>query len=50
MFNILSHKGNAYQNDTEISAHPSQNGYHQETTNAGEDVGEKNSYTQLVRL
>jgi hypothetical protein len=29
MFNLLSHKGNANQNDIEISFHPSQNGYHQ---------------------
>jgi hypothetical protein len=31
MFNILSHKGNANQNDTEIPSHPSQNGCHQES-------------------
>jgi hypothetical protein len=30
MFNILSHKGNVNQNDTEIPFHPSQNGYHLE--------------------
>jgi hypothetical protein len=31
MFNILSHKGNASQNNIEIPSHPSQNGYHQES-------------------
>jgi hypothetical protein len=30
MFNILSHKGNANQNYTEILFHPNQNGNHQE--------------------
>jgi hypothetical protein len=30
MFSILSHKGNANQNDTEIPSHPSLNGYRQE--------------------
>jgi hypothetical protein len=30
MFNILTHKGNANQNDIEIPSHPSQNGYQQE--------------------
>jgi hypothetical protein len=30
MFNILCQKGNANQNYTEISSHPSQNGYYQE--------------------
>jgi hypothetical protein len=28
MLKILSHKGNANQNDTEILHHPSQNGNH----------------------
>jgi hypothetical protein len=28
--NILSHQGNANQNDIEIPSHPSQNGYQQE--------------------
>jgi hypothetical protein len=32
MFNILSHKGNVNQNDTEIPPHPNQNGYHQGNT------------------
>jgi hypothetical protein len=30
MLNLLGHKGNANENDTEISLHYSQNGYHQE--------------------
>jgi hypothetical protein len=30
MFNILIHKGNANQKDTETPSHPSQNGYHQD--------------------
>jgi hypothetical protein len=30
IFHIHNHKRNASQNYTEISAHPSQNGYHQE--------------------
>jgi hypothetical protein len=30
MFNILSHRGNANQNCTEIPSHSSQNGHHQE--------------------
>jgi hypothetical protein len=30
MFNILSHQGNAYQNDTEIPPHLSQSGHNQE--------------------
>jgi hypothetical protein len=30
MFNVLSNKGNASQNEIEISSHPSQNGSHQE--------------------
>jgi hypothetical protein len=30
MLNILSHKGNANQNNTEISSHPNLNGNHQE--------------------
>jgi hypothetical protein len=30
IFNILRHKGNANQNDTEILSHPSQNFYYQE--------------------
>jgi hypothetical protein len=30
MFNILTHKGNANQNYTEIHSHPSQIGNHQE--------------------
>jgi hypothetical protein len=30
MFNIPDHKGNANQNDIEISSHPSQNDCHQE--------------------
>jgi hypothetical protein len=29
MLDILGHKGNANQNDIEISPHSSQNGYHQ---------------------
>jgi hypothetical protein len=29
IFNIPSHKGNADQNDIEISSHPNQNDYHQ---------------------
>jgi hypothetical protein len=29
MFNILSHKGNANEDNTEIPSHPSQNGCHQ---------------------
>jgi hypothetical protein len=41
MFNIFTHQGNANQNNTEISSHPSQNSCHQEnkkTTNAGENI------------
>jgi hypothetical protein len=30
MFNIPGHKGNANQNDIEISSHPSQNSYYHE--------------------
>jgi hypothetical protein len=30
MLNILNHKENASQKNTEILSHPSQNGYHQE--------------------
>jgi hypothetical protein len=30
MFNILTHKGNANQNNIEIPSHPCQNGYHEE--------------------
>jgi hypothetical protein len=30
MINIPDHKGNANQNNTEISPHSHQNGYHQE--------------------
>jgi hypothetical protein len=30
MFDILSHRENANQNDSEIPPHPSQNGYHQD--------------------
>jgi hypothetical protein len=33
IFRILSHKGNANQNYTEIPSHSSQNGYHQEKKN-----------------
>jgi hypothetical protein len=43
MFNILSHKGNVNQNNTEIPSHISQNGNYQKkqmTTNADEDAGE----------
>jgi hypothetical protein len=43
-FNILSHQGNANQNDTEIPSHSNQNGNHQEKptkTNTGENVGKK---------
>jgi hypothetical protein len=43
MFNILGHPGNADQNDTEISSHPSQNSYlssrNHTTTNIGENMG-----------
>jgi hypothetical protein len=43
VFNILSHKGNANQNNFEIPSHTNQNGYHQEnnTTSAGKDGGVK---------
>jgi hypothetical protein len=48
MFNILSHKGNANQNDTEISPHASQNGYHtQITKNAGKQAGGKGRGTLI---
>jgi hypothetical protein len=47
MFNILIHKGDTNENDTEIPSHPSQNGYHK-TTNAGENGG--SSYTLLVEM
>jgi hypothetical protein len=30
VFNITSHKGNANQNNTEISSHSNHNGYYQE--------------------
>jgi hypothetical protein len=45
--NILSHKGNANQNYTEILSHPSQNGNHQENKqHAGKDAGKNEpSYT-----
>jgi hypothetical protein len=33
MFKILSHKGNANQNYTEIPSHPSENSNHQENKN-----------------
>jgi hypothetical protein len=43
MFNILSHKGNANQNDTEIPLYPVRMAIFktQTTTNSGEDVREK---------
>jgi hypothetical protein len=48
MFNILSQKANANQNDIEMPSHPSQNGY-DEKTNAGKDAkGNQNIYTLLV--
>jgi hypothetical protein len=50
IFNILSHKGNANQNDTEIPSHTSQNGYHQENKQQQMLVrmwGELNSCTLL---
>jgi hypothetical protein len=40
MFNILSHKGNANQKNTEISSYSTQNGYHQE-----DDKGEEPLFT-----
>jgi hypothetical protein len=43
MFNILSHKGNANQNDAEIPPHPVQNGNYQQLarkqTTTNEDTG-----------
>jgi hypothetical protein len=42
---IFSHQGNANQSYTDITFHPSQNGYHQENKktqmNAGEDARKK---------
>jgi hypothetical protein len=41
MSSILSHRGNANQNITEISSHPSQNGFQQNNTNVGDDARKK---------
>lgn len=41
MFNISSHKKSAHQNYTEILSHSSQDNYHKEITNIGEDIGKK---------
>jgi hypothetical protein len=50
MFNIPGHQGNANQNDTEISSHPSQNGYHQEFKQQRLErmKGKRNHYTSLL--
>jgi hypothetical protein len=49
MFNILSHQGNANQNNPEIPPHTSQNGRSktQMTADAGEDV-EKEEHSSIV--
>jgi hypothetical protein len=54
-FNILSHQGNANQNDTEIPSHSSQNGSHQEHKQQlmlarMQGVGEKNLYIRLAGM
>jgi hypothetical protein len=38
-YSALAMKEIQMKNDTEIPSNPSQNGYHQERTNACEDVG-----------
>jgi hypothetical protein len=41
MLNILGHEENANQNDTEVSPHSSQNGYHQEHNKCWRGCGER---------
>jgi hypothetical protein len=52
MFNILSDKGSANQNYTEIPSHPSQNGSHQENKQQilVKMWGERNLHTLLMRM
>jgi hypothetical protein len=50
MFNILSHQGNANQNNTEIPSHPSQNGYHKKTVSAGKDVRGRGRNTYSMKV
>jgi hypothetical protein len=53
MFNVLSHKRNANQNDIEIPYCPSQNGYHQEHKQQqmlAKMGGGKGPYTLLVGM
>jgi hypothetical protein len=52
MSDILSHKGNANQNITEIPSHPSQNGSHQKNKQQmlAREWGERSPYTLLVGM
>jgi hypothetical protein len=53
MSKILSHKGNANQNDIVIPSHHSLSGYHQgkkTAANAGKDAGKRETYTLLVGM
>jgi hypothetical protein len=53
MFNIFSHKGIANQNDAEILAHTSQNGYYPKNKQQQMLVrmwGERYPYTLLVEM
>jgi hypothetical protein len=47
MFNILNHKVNANQNNTEIPSHPSQNGYYQENK---QQMCEESGDSLLMRM
>ena len=44
MYNTANHQGNANQDHNEILSHTYQNGYHQKTTNAGNDVKKREYY------
>jgi hypothetical protein len=52
MFNILSHKGNASQNDIGIPSHPNQNGCHHDNKQqmVARMQGNRNLYILLVGM
>ena len=50
MFKVLSHQGNANQNDPKIAFYTNQNGYDKKNSSAGEDVWKGSSPPLLVGL
>jgi hypothetical protein len=50
VFNILSHKGNANQSDTDIPSHPCENGNHPEKKSVDKDVRKSKAYTLLLGM